>query len=102
MASSPWTSGKPPSTNPLRAWYEHATIAFTAHTHFSPQLGLLNAIQNIGCLAAYPFSPYLADGYGRRTAVAFGAFIMCAATVLQTASKSVGMFIGARYVICGR
>jgi MFS family permease len=63
----------------------------------NPQLGLLNAIQNIGCLAAYPFSPYVSDGYGRRTAVALGAFIMCAATVLQTASQSVGMFIGARY-----
>ncbi|EMD33795.1 hypothetical protein CERSUDRAFT_87123 [Gelatoporia subvermispora B] len=62
-------------------------------------LGLLNAIQNIGCLAAYPFSPYMSDGLGRRTAVAFGAFIMCAATILQTASHSVGMFIGARFMI---
>ncbi|KAI0093090.1 general substrate transporter [Irpex rosettiformis] len=62
-------------------------------------LGLLNAIQNIGCLAAYPFSPYVSDGLGRRTAVALGAIIMCAATVLQTASNSVGMFIGARFLI---
>lgn len=64
------------------------------------QLGLLNAIQNIGCLAAYPFSPYVSDGLGRRTAVALGACIMCGATILQTASNSVGMFIGARYVRC--
>ncbi len=63
------------------------------------QLGLLNAIQNIGCLAAYPFSPYVSDGYGRKTAVALGAFIMCGATILQTASHSVGMFIGARLVL---
>ncbi|THG97857.1 hypothetical protein EW026_g4236 [Hermanssonia centrifuga] len=62
-------------------------------------LGLLNAIQNIGCLAAYPFSPYVSDGYGRKTAVALGAFIMCGATILQTASHSVGMFIGARFMI---
>lgn len=61
------------------------------------QLGLLNAIQNIGCLAAYPFAPYVSDGFGRRTAVALGAFIMCGATVIQTASQSVGMFIGARW-----
>ena len=54
--------------------------------------------QNIGCLAAYPFSPYVSDGLGRRFAVGLGAFIMCAATVLQTASHSVGMFIGARWV----
>lgn len=38
------------------------------------------------------------DGFGRRKAVALGAIIMCAATVLQTASHSVNMFIGARYV----
>ncbi|KAI0075843.1 general substrate transporter [Panus rudis PR-1116 ss-1] len=62
-------------------------------------LGLLNAIQNIGCLAAYPFSPYVTDGLGRRAAVALGAIIMCAATILQTASHSVGMFIGARFLI---
>lgn len=53
-------------------------------------------VQNIGCLAAYPFSPYMSDGLGRRAAVIFGATIMCIATVLQTASHSVGMFIGAR------
>ncbi|KAJ8518835.1 hypothetical protein ONZ45_g4155 [Pleurotus djamor] len=62
-------------------------------------LGLLNAIQNIGCLAAYPFSPYISDGLGRRTSVFLGATIMCIATVLQTASQSVGMFIGSRFLI---
>ncbi|THH12056.1 hypothetical protein EW145_g218 [Phellinidium pouzarii] len=44
-------------------------------------LGLLNAIQNIGSLAAYPFVPYFAD------------------VALQTASSSVHMFIGARFLI---
>ncbi|KAF5343419.1 hypothetical protein D9758_011830 [Tetrapyrgos nigripes] len=63
------------------------------------QLGLLNAIQNIGALAAYPFAPYLTDGLGRKRTVATGALIMCGATALQTASQSVGMFIGARFMI---
>ncbi|CAA7260767.1 unnamed protein product [Cyclocybe aegerita] len=63
------------------------------------KLGLLNAIQNIGSLAAYPFSPYLTDGLGRRPAICFGAFIMIGATILQTASNTVGMFIGARFLI---
>ncbi|KAI1787461.1 general substrate transporter [Ganoderma leucocontextum] len=63
------------------------------------KLGLLSAIQNIGCLAAYPFSPYMSDGLGRRAAVIFGAVVMCIATVIQTASHSVGMFIGARFLI---
>ncbi|KAF8634309.1 hypothetical protein AX17_004261 [Amanita inopinata Kibby_2008] len=63
------------------------------------KLGLLNAIQNIGCLASYPLSPYVTDGLGRRTAIFIGAIIMCLATVLQTASSSVSMFIGARFLI---
>ncbi|EPQ56894.1 hexose transporter [Gloeophyllum trabeum ATCC 11539] len=63
------------------------------------QLGLLNAIQNIGCLAAYPFSPYLTDGMGRRFSVGLGAALMLAATVIQTASQNVRMFIGARFLI---
>ncbi|KAF8897982.1 general substrate transporter [Mucidula mucida] len=63
------------------------------------KLGLLNAIQNIGALAAYPFAPYISDGIGRRPTVALGAAIMVVATVIQTASQSVGMFIGARFLI---
>lgn len=63
------------------------------------KLGLLNAIQNIGALAAYPFAPYLSDGLGRRPTIFIGAVIMCIATAVQTASQSVGMFIGARFLI---
>ncbi|KAG6827547.1 hypothetical protein H0H92_011330 [Tricholoma furcatifolium] len=63
------------------------------------KLGLLNAIQNIGSLAAYPFAPYLSDGIGRRPTIFFGAVVMLIATVVQTASQSVGMFIGARFLI---
>ncbi|KAJ3800534.1 hexose transporter [Lentinula aff. detonsa] len=68
--------------------------------HPSPsQLGLLNAIQNIGALAAYPFAPYLSDGIGRRPTIFIGALIMCIATALQGASQSEGMFVGARFMI---
>ncbi|KAI9567545.1 hexose transporter [Boletus coccyginus] len=63
------------------------------------ELGLLNAIQNIGALAGFPFAPYVSDGLGRRRAVWLGAVIMCVATAIQTASQSVGMFIGARFLI---
>ncbi|PFH49901.1 hypothetical protein AMATHDRAFT_86125 [Amanita thiersii Skay4041] len=65
----------------------------------SSMLGLLNAIQNIGSLAAYPFAPYLSDGLGRRATIFTGASIMCVATAIQTASQSVRMFIGARFLI---
>ncbi|KAF8902994.1 hexose transporter [Mucidula mucida] len=63
------------------------------------KLGLLNAIQSIGSLAAYPFSPYVSDGIGRKRTVALGAFLMIVATAIQTAAQSVGMFIGARFLI---
>ena len=69
------------------------------HKPSGGMLGLLNAIQNIGSLAAYPFAPYLSDGIGRRRTVFVGACIMLVATALQTASQSVNMFIGARFLI---
>ena len=61
-----------------------------------PLLQVLNILQNIGSLAGYPFAPYMSDGIGRRGSVLFGAIIMCAATAVQTAAHSVGMFLGAR------
>ncbi|KAJ7641028.1 general substrate transporter [Roridomyces roridus] len=63
------------------------------------RLGLLNAIQHIGALAGYPFAPYLSDGIGRKPTVFLGALIIVIATVVQTTSQSVGMFIGARFLI---
>ncbi|KAL4259749.1 Major Facilitator Superfamily Sugar Transporter [Pleurotus pulmonarius] len=69
------------------------------HSPSGSMLGLLNAIQNIGSLTAYPFSPYLADGLGRKKTVFIGAVILCVAPVIQAAAQSVGMFIGARFLI---
>ncbi|KAF7964943.1 hypothetical protein HWV62_1464 [Athelia sp. TMB] len=63
------------------------------------KLGLLNAIQNIGGLAGYPFAPYVSDILGRRRAVLLGAVIMTIATAIQGAAQSVNMFIGARFLI---
>ncbi|THH03902.1 hypothetical protein EW145_g5917 [Phellinidium pouzarii] len=63
------------------------------------QLGLLNAIQTIGGLGALPFAPYVSDGLKRRQAIMVGALIMWGATILQAAASSVGMFIGARFLV---
>ncbi|KAJ6589523.1 general substrate transporter [Mycena capillaripes] len=63
------------------------------------KLGLLSSIQNIGALAGYPFAPYLCDGIGRRPTVFIGSLMMVIATAIQTAAQSVGMFIGARFLI---
>ncbi|KAI0701342.1 hexose transporter [Cytidiella melzeri] len=63
------------------------------------KLGLLNAIQNIGALAAYPFAPYLSDGLGRRLTIWIGATIMLIAVAVQAAAHNLGMFIAARFLI---
>ncbi|GJE85509.1 hexose transporter [Phanerochaete sordida] len=63
------------------------------------RLGLLNAIQNIGSLAAYPFAPYLSDGLGRRLTVWIGATIMLAGVAVQAAANRLNMFYAARFVI---
>ncbi|KZT56004.1 general substrate transporter [Calocera cornea HHB12733] len=63
------------------------------------KLGLLNAIQNIGGLAATPIAPYVTDGIGRKLAIIWGASLMIAGTAIQSAAQSVGMFIGARFLI---
>ncbi|THH04380.1 hypothetical protein EW145_g5564 [Phellinidium pouzarii] len=63
------------------------------------KLGLLGAIQNIGSLAALPFTPYLCDGLGRKWTIFVGAFIVVAGTIIQTASQSVNMFIGSRFML---
>lgn len=55
--------------------------------------------QNIGSLGALPLAPYLSDGLGRRPTIFIGAVIMIMASAIQTASQTVGMFIGARFVL---
>ncbi|GJE87134.1 hexose transporter [Phanerochaete sordida] len=63
------------------------------------KLGLLGAIQNIGSLGALPFTPYLCDGLGRKKTIFIGAIIVVAGAVIQTASQTVEMFIGARFMM---
>lgn len=62
------------------------------------KLGLLGAIQNIGSLGSYPFTPYLCDGLGRRWTIFIGALIVAAGSIFQAASQTVNMFIGARFM----
>ncbi|KAJ3559387.1 hypothetical protein NM688_g384 [Phlebia brevispora] len=77
----------------LKLWND-----YFGHPH-GGMLGLLNAIQNIGCLAAYPFAPYLSDGLGRRLTIWIGATIMLGAVGLQGGARNLNMFIAARFLI---
>ncbi|GBE89823.1 hypothetical protein SCP_1701480 [Sparassis crispa] len=63
------------------------------------KLGLLNAIQNIGSLAGYPFAPYLSDGLGRRPTIFIGATIMLVGVAVQSAAYNLSMFISARFCV---
>ncbi|THH28083.1 hypothetical protein EUX98_g6106 [Antrodiella citrinella] len=63
------------------------------------KLGLLGAIQNIGSLGSYPLTPYLCDGIGRKRTIFIGAVIIASGSIIQAASQSVNMFIGARFMV---
>ncbi|KJX92120.1 hexose transporter like protein [Zymoseptoria brevis] len=64
-------------------------------------LGLFNAIQNIGGVCALPFSSYLSDLFGRRWAVTIGIIVVLVGTILQVvpAANHEGMFIGGRFMV---
>ncbi|KAG8681030.1 hypothetical protein FRC09_017805, partial [Ceratobasidium sp. 395] len=62
-------------------------------------LGLYNAIQNIGSLAAIPFAPFISDRFGRRAGIILGCSCMFLATGLQAGAQNNGMFIAGRGLI---
>ncbi|KAG8741102.1 hypothetical protein FRC10_003315 [Ceratobasidium sp. 414] len=49
----------------------------------SEQLGLFNAIQNIGALCAIPPAPFISDRFGRRTGIFTGAAITLVGAIVQ-------------------
>ncbi|KAI1336637.1 general substrate transporter [Xylariaceae sp. FL0016] len=62
-------------------------------------LALLNAIQNVGQLAALPFCAALCDRFGRRPALVGSAAVMLLGIALQGGAVNTAMFIAARGVI---
>lgn len=62
-------------------------------------LGILNAIQSIGGIAALPINPYITDFTGRRWPIFVGCIIMLGGTALQSAASGINMFIGGRFLI---
>ncbi|KAG9104819.1 hypothetical protein FRC06_008049, partial [Ceratobasidium sp. 370] len=65
----------------------------------SKQLGLFNAIQNIGALCALPLAPFISDKFGRRAGIFSGACITLVGSIVQTLTSNVPMFIVARFLI---
>ncbi|EUC55697.1 sugar porter (SP) family MFS transporter [Rhizoctonia solani AG-3 Rhs1AP] len=65
----------------------------------SRELGLFNAIQSIGALAAIPPAPFLSDRYGRRAGILAGAIITLAGAITQTLTTNLSTFVVARFMI---
>lgn len=54
---------------------------------------------SLGSLLALPFTPYIADGLGRRWGIFIGSVIMILSVVLQSASTNFQMFVAARFFL---
>ncbi|TEA11266.1 Lactose permease [Colletotrichum sidae] len=63
------------------------------------ELGLLNAIQNVGQLVALPFCAWFCDRFGRKPALLGSAAVLLVGVALQGAAQNVGMFTAARGVL---
>lgn len=62
-------------------------------------LGLVNAAQSIGSVLALPMIGWLADTYGRRAVLLIGILLVIVATIIQTASINLPMFVVSRLVV---
>lgn len=76
--------------------YEHC-IPTTFSVNLISFIGLINSAQFLGNLTGLPFTAFLSDTLGRRTALFIGSLFMCLGVGLQAAAWNVAMLIGARY-----
>ncbi|KAF2195989.1 general substrate transporter [Delitschia confertaspora ATCC 74209] len=61
------------------------------------ELGLLTALYSIGSIASLPVTPFIADHFGRKSAIAIGCLIMIVGAAVQAAAKNVDMFMAGRF-----
>ncbi|KAK2594308.1 hypothetical protein QQS21_008014 [Conoideocrella luteorostrata] len=63
------------------------------------RLGLINAAQSIGSVAALPLVGTLSDKFGRKPVLLTGILLICVAAILQAAAANYAMFVIARVVV---
>ncbi|KAK5560496.1 hypothetical protein LTR46_000804 [Exophiala xenobiotica] len=63
------------------------------------KLGVVNAAQSIGSVAALPFVGYLGDKIGRRWTLFLGIVTIIVASIIQAASINYGMFVASRIIV---
>ncbi|KAF2022379.1 general substrate transporter [Aaosphaeria arxii CBS 175.79] len=76
---------------PWQEYFDHPTGA---------RIGLFTAMQNVGAIAAMPFSAYVADAFGRRMGVTIGLVVLFVGVILQVVpGVNSNMFIGGRFLV---
>ncbi|PNS14603.1 High-affinity glucose transporter [Sphaceloma murrayae] len=62
-------------------------------------LGGVNAAQSAGAIIALPLCAWFCDKFGRRWTLFFGAVLIIVASIIQSTSVNLGMFIFSRIVV---
>ncbi|KXH42749.1 hypothetical protein CNYM01_03772 [Colletotrichum nymphaeae SA-01] len=63
------------------------------------RLGVVNAAQSIGSILALPIVGYLADCFGRKPVLLSGIILIIVATIIQSTSINLPMFIISRLIV---
>ncbi|KAJ5355922.1 General substrate transporter [Penicillium concentricum] len=63
------------------------------------QLGLMNAIYQIGSLASFPFVPFIADRWGRKIPIMIGCVLMIVGGLLGAFCTNYGMYVAGRLLL---
>lgn len=61
------------------------------------KLGILTALYSLGSIASLPITPFIADTFGRKSAIALGCVIMIVGAAVQGAAKNLSMFMAGRF-----
>ncbi|CAG7942943.1 unnamed protein product [Penicillium salamii] len=69
------------------------------NTPTGSELGLMNAIYQIGSLVSFPFVPFLADRWGRKLPIFLGCLLMILGGLLGTFCNGYGMYVAGRLLL---
>jgi MFS family permease len=62
-------------------------------------LGLLTALYSIGAIVSLPVTPFIADHFGRKAAIALGCVVMVVGASVQGAAKNLTYFMVGRFLM---
>jgi MFS family permease len=62
-------------------------------------LGLVTALYSIGAIVSLPVTPFVADHFGRKAAIAFGCVVMVVGASVQGAARNLTYFMVGRFMM---